>query len=103
MLRVSSAYLSALEHGHRGRPGPGLVMQVCELFGLIWDDAEDLKRLARISHPKVTLDTSGLSPRATELANILAETIADLDEATLQWMIDEIKASRGVHPRGPLF
>ncbi|TCS64880.1 helix-turn-helix domain-containing protein [Varunaivibrio sulfuroxidans] len=102
-LRVSSAYLSALEHGHRGRPGPGLVMQVCELFGLIWDDAEEIKRLARLSHPKVTLDTSGLSPRATELANLLGEAIDDLDEATLQWMIDEIKSTRGGRPKEPLF
>ena len=28
-LGVSSAYLSALEHGNRGRPSPGLVMQIC--------------------------------------------------------------------------
>ena len=27
-LKVSSAYLSALEHGHRGKPSPGLVQQV---------------------------------------------------------------------------
>jgi len=27
-LHLSSAYLSALEHGHRGRPSPGLVMQI---------------------------------------------------------------------------
>jgi len=66
-LGVSAAYLSALEHGNRGRPGPGLIMQICEYFGLIWDQADDLKRLARLSHPRVTVDTSGLSPTATEL------------------------------------
>ena len=46
-LQVSAAYLSALEHGRRGRPSAGLVHQVNEYFGLIWDDAEDLNRLAR--------------------------------------------------------
>ena len=34
-LGVSSAYLSALEHGNRGRPAPGLIMQMCELLELI--------------------------------------------------------------------
>ena len=71
-LQVSAAYLSALEHGRRGQPSAGLVHQVNEFFGLIWDDAEDLARLARQSQPKVTLDTGGLSPEATALANRLA-------------------------------
>ena len=38
-LQVSAAYLSALEHGRRGAPSAGLVHQVNEFFGLIWDDA----------------------------------------------------------------
>ena len=41
-LGVSAAYLSALEHGNRGRPGSGLVMQICSYFELIWDEAEEL-------------------------------------------------------------
>lgn len=77
-LQVSPAYLSALEHGHRGRPSDGLVHQVNEFFGLIWDDAEELVRLARVSHPRVTLDTSGLTPEATEFANRLAAEIRRL-------------------------
>ena len=94
-LGVSSAYLSALEHGHRGRPGSGFIQQICGYFGLIWDEAEELKRLAHLSHPRVTVDTSGLSPQATELANTLAETIGDLDTQTLQWILDEIKSRQG--------
>ncbi|MBI2978586.1 MAG: helix-turn-helix transcriptional regulator, partial [Rhodospirillales bacterium] len=79
-LGVSSAYFSALEHGHRGRPGSGLIQQICGYFDLMWDEAEELKRLAGLSHPRVVVDTSGLSARATELANKLAETIGDMDE-----------------------
>lgn len=71
-LQVSAAYLSALEHGRRGQPSPGLVHQVNEFFGLIWDEAEELARLARQSHPRVVLETGGLSPEATALANRLA-------------------------------
>ncbi len=82
-LQVSPAYLSALEHGHRGGPSAGLVHQVNEFFGLIWDDAEELARLARLSHPRVTLDTAGLSPEATALANRLARDIRRLRPETI--------------------
>jgi len=77
-LQVSAAYLSALEHGRRGRPSAGLIHQVNEFFGLIWDDAEEMARLARVSHPRVTLDTAGLSPEATEMANLMASRIRKL-------------------------
>ena len=67
-LQVSAAYLSALEHGRRGAPSAGLVHQVNEYFGLIWDDADDLARLARLSNPRVTVNTAGLTPEQTALA-----------------------------------
>lgn len=103
-LKVSAAYLSALEHGHRGRPGPGMIMQVCGYFDLIWDEAEDLKRLADLSHPRITIDTAGLNPKATELANLLSETIADLDEDMIQWVLDEIRGRLGARQRrNPLY
>jgi transcriptional regulator with XRE-family HTH domain len=82
-LQVSAAYLSALEHGRRGAPSPGLVHQVCEVFDLIWDEAEELARLARLSHPRVLVDTAGLTPEQTALANRLAQTIARLSPATV--------------------
>ena len=90
-LGVSSAYLSALEHGNRGRPGPGLILQVCGYFDLMWEEAEELKRLARLSHPRAVVDTAGLSPNATELANLLAQNIHELDEDTLDWVLAEIR------------
>ena len=82
-IGVSSAYLSALEHGRRGRPGWHLVQRIISYFNIIWDEAEDVARLARISHPRVVLDTSGLDPRATEFANRLADEIARLDRKAL--------------------
>jgi transcriptional regulator with XRE-family HTH domain len=85
-LQVSSAYLSALEHGHRGRPSAGLVHQVNEFFGLIWDEAEELAELARLSHPRVMVDTAGLSPEATALANRLADAIHRLTPRTVAAM-----------------
>lgn len=91
-LHVSSAYLSALEHGHRGRPAPGLVMQIAGYLGLIWDEAEELKRLADVSHPRVTIDTAGLSPACTELANLLAQRIKDLPDDTVARVLALIRA-----------
>ena len=101
-LGVSSAYFSALEHGHRGRPGSGLIQQICGYFQLMWDEAEDLKRLADLSHPRVVVDTSGLSPKATELANVLSESIRELDDDAVEWMLGEIQGRLGAKKkRGP--
>lgn len=82
-LRVSAAYLSALEHGKRGAPSTGLVHQVNEYFGLIWDDADDLSRLARLSNPRVTVNTAGLTPEQTALANRLAQMMQRLPPETV--------------------
>ena len=87
-LHLSAAYLSALEHGRRGRPSPGLVMQILGYFNVIWDDAEAMKQLAALSDPKVRIDTAGLSPQATELANRLERRIARLSPARLRRLLD---------------
>ena len=50
-LGVSPAYISALEHGKRGRPSPAFVDQICVWLELIWDEAELLKYFAQMSHP----------------------------------------------------
>tara|TARA_R100000005_G_scaffold96061_1_gene80420 strand:+ start:2807 stop:3175 length:369 start_codon:yes stop_codon:yes gene_type:complete len=94
-LEISAAYLSALEHGHRGRPSWSLVAQICDYFNIIWDDAEELQRLASLSHPKVTVDTSGLSPTATEYANLLAVQIRQLPELRLREMLSYLKGTGG--------
>ena len=90
-LNVSSAYLSALEHGNRGRPAPGLVMQIAGYLGCIWDEAEELKRLAELSHPRVTIDTAGLSPDRTELANRLAKSIGSLPDDVVVAMLERLR------------
>ena len=74
-LGVSSAYISALEHGKRGRPSPAFVDQICVWLELIWDEAELLKYLAQMSHPAPTVKTASLPPEATFLANLLAQNI----------------------------
>lgn len=89
-LQVSAAYLSALEHGKRGRPGPGFVMQIANYFGLIWDEVDELKSLAHLSHPRIPVDTGGLTPKATLLANLLAKHIHELDDPTIERILGEL-------------
>ncbi len=82
-LDISSAYLSALEHGKRGRPTWFLLQRIITYFNVIWDEAEELQQLAEISNPKITINTAGLEPEATELSNILAMRITALSKEDL--------------------
>lgn len=85
-IGVSPAYLSALEHGKRGTPRWILVQDIIACLNIIWDEADELQRLAMHSAPKVTIDTTVLSPKATELANLLASGIDVLGEEALEDM-----------------
>jgi len=102
-LRVSPAYLSALEHGRRGRPTFVQVQAVIGFFNVIWDEAEEIVRLARLSHPRVTIDTSGLDPRATELANRLADEIPYLTGPELDQLLKSLpsRSPQTIHTHKP--
>lgn len=91
-LGVSKAYISALETGMRGKPSAPLVDQICAWLGLIWDDAEELKALAALSHPKPTIDASHGSAEAVRLANLLATHIDRLDPESCQRLADQLLA-----------
>lgn len=98
-LGLSAAYLSALEHGNRGRPTSGLIEQICGYFILDWDGADDLRARAELSHPRVVVDTAGLSPKATELANLLSGAIHALDDDDIDWIIHEIESKVAMKKR----
>ena len=98
-LGVSAAYLSALEHGHRGKPNRRFVHQVCQYFGIIWDEAEALQALADRSHPRVVVDTAGLPARATELANLLAEKIRNIPIGDVERLLTDLKRFPSEDPR----
>jgi transcriptional regulator with XRE-family HTH domain len=77
-LGVSAAYLSALEHGRRGRPTHAMVVAICAHLNIIWD---------------------GLSPAATELANLLAERIRKLPPERVERLLDLLKSAPALQPR----
>ena len=89
-LGVSAAYLSALENGFRGRPSAVLVDQICVWLGLIWDDAEELKRLAALSHPKPTINARGHNAEAIYMINFLAQNIDRLSATDCRAVSDVI-------------
>lgn len=78
-LGVSSAYLSALERGERGRPTWALIQGTIHYFGVIWDEADELQHLAEMSEPRPQIDARGTGPQGVYLANRLARDFAGLE------------------------
>ena len=93
-LGVSATYLSALEHGRRSKPNWSFIQRVIHYFNIIWDEADELQRLADLSNPKITVETAGLSPKATEIANRLARDIGTLNEADLDALLATLDSAR---------
>ena len=85
-IGVSPAYLSALEHGKKGKPSFDLLQRIAGYFNIIWDEADELFFTAASSHPRVTLDTSGLPASYTAFANRLAREIRTLPPDMIEAM-----------------
>ena len=97
-LGVSPAYLSALEHGNRSAPSFDFIQRVAGYFNIIWDDLEDLMRVAGLSHPRAVIDTSGLASNYTALANRMAREIRRLDDddiAAIMTILDAAARKNG--------
>lgn len=90
-LKVSAAYLSALERGHRGEPSWQFLQRIIGYFNIIWDEAEELQKLAATSHTRVIVDTEDLSANATNLANYLSIKISNLSDGDCEKLMQEIK------------
>jgi len=90
-LGVSKAYISALEVGAKGRPSAALVDQICVWLDLIWDDAEELKQLAVLSHPKPRVEVRRDKPNAILLANFLAQNVNRLSEKDCSELYENMK------------
>ena len=90
-ISVSPAYLSALEHGRRGTPTFEMTQRIIGYFNVIWDEAEELMRLAELSDPRVVIDTAGLPPEATELANLLAGKIGAMSKDEIREVLERLR------------
>ena len=86
-LGVSSAYLSALERGDRGKPTFTLLQGILQYFHIIWDEADELARLADLSDPKVKIAAAARGEKAVLLANRLAREIGSLGDHDIDAML----------------
>jgi hypothetical protein len=69
------------------------IYRIIAYFNVIWDEAEELQRLAEVSDPRVVVDTAGLEPEATELANLLSQRIRGLSKASLADLTHRLRAA----------
>lgn len=92
-LGVSSAYLSALERGERGKPTWTLIQGTIQYFNIIWDEADELARLADLSDPRIRVDTGGTTPQRTLLANRLARELAQLTDEEVEALLAVLDAA----------
>ncbi|MEN3929633.1 helix-turn-helix domain-containing protein [Microvirga sp. W0021] len=93
-LGVSPAYLSALEKGQRGKPTWVMIQGMLAFFHIIWDEADELVRLAQMSDPRVRIDTIETSAQTTFFANRLAREIRDLNEQDIEAMTAILDAAQ---------
>jgi transcriptional regulator with XRE-family HTH domain len=93
-LGVSSAYLSALERGERGKPTWTLLQGVLQYFHIIWDEADELVRLADLSEPRVRIEAGRRGPRAVLFANRLARELGQLADEDVEALIAVLDRAR---------
>ena len=90
-LKVSTAYVSMLENGKRGRPADGLIELICSYFNLSWEEADELKFLAKHSDINTKMNSEKLSLNATMLTNVLKNNIKWLTEEQLENLTTNIQ------------
>ena len=90
-LKVSIAYVSMLENGKRGRPADGLIELICSYFNLSWEEADELKFLAKHSDINTKMNSEKLSFNATMLTNVLKNNIKWLNEEQLRNLTKDIQ------------
>lgn len=86
-IGVTPAYLSALEHGHRGLPTDDMVRRIVGGLEVAPSEQRSLRELLKLSRPKMTIDTAGLDPMATEIANRLALSIPQMGRNELKELL----------------
>ena len=91
VLKVSTAYVSMLENGKRGKPADGMIELICSYFNLSWEEADEIKFLAKHSDINTQMNSEKLSLNATMLTNVLKNNIKWLADEQLEKLIITIQ------------
>src|SRR5687768_15148666 len=83
MVGVTSAYLSALEHGKKGAPSAAFISKLENALRLDTTQRQELRRAARDSVGSVTIPSKS-TPFAFETANAFARKLPNLSEEQLK-------------------
>jgi transcriptional regulator with XRE-family HTH domain len=83
MVGVTSAYLSALEHGKKGPPSAAFISKLESALRLDATQRQELRRAARDSIGSVTIPSKA-TPFAFETANAFARKLPNLSEEQLK-------------------
>lgn len=85
-MGVSSAYLSALEHGKKGAPGAEFVSALESKLRLSAAQTEELKRAVRDSATSVTIPAKA-TPLGFQTAHAFARKLPNLSEKQLRLVL----------------
>ena len=83
MLGVTSAYLSAVEHGKKGQPSAAMVSQLEDKLKLTPQQRKELRAAVRDSTSSMEIPSKA-TPFAFETANAFARKLPDLSEQQLR-------------------
>lgn len=82
-LEVTSAYLSALEHGKKGAPNSQFVDRIVREFRLGPEEVKEMKKAVRDSCSRIDIPAKA-TPFAFETANAFARRLSSLTEDQLR-------------------
>ena len=92
-LKVSSAYLSAVETGKRRIP-TDWVSRISESYSLSQDEQSELQYAAEISTPDVTISLSGASPARRDAVLSFAKALDGMSDEELTKIMSAMKKTR---------
>ncbi len=81
-LRVTPSYLSALEHGKKGKPSDKLIQRIAEYFSLKQKQIEELNKAAQVSSPSLKIPNDS-GPNVYWVGHLFTERAKYLSEQEL--------------------
>lgn len=98
LMGNNPAYISAVEHGRKGKPSDRFIEAVCRALELTEEQRQELEEAAEKSAPVLKIEKVS-KPAAYEIANLLVKHLPDLGSGTLKRIRDLIREDTGAEKR----